>query len=351
MAMSKGKIAACAAGGIFVIAAGVLGYLLFDAYSTRSDTEVELEDGIAAYRKINAAAVFPSKKSIDAVATNRAVCTAWLESATVFAARGDKVVPQDETPASFKQRLADEVRRLVSLPGGLEGRLSAPNFFFGFEKYLGESAVLPESADVPRLSVQLSAISRFAEIFSKAGVTEVKSVRRIDPSSDGGDGNEDAASTRREKQKRGQGDGAKKTETTSLGYMVSVLVRPSAFVGMLNALTADTRFTVVKTFAFRATGDMIVDRINAAEALLAKKNEPEGSGRRRRRRGSFAEEAAAEQAPKGDDRLVVDPELDSPLQVDMTLVVYDFGRAVPAAAEAAAEEGGAVKPAVKKEDR
>ena len=345
--MANGKVVAGIAGGVFVVAAGVLGYLFYDAYSSRTETEQELEDGIDSYRRMNAAAVFPSRKSIDAVVTNQAVCAAWRERAENFASRGDRVVPQDETPASFKQRLANEVRRLVALPGGVEGHLAAPNFYFGFEKYLGESAVLPEAAAVPRLSEQLAAISRFAEIFAESGVVEVKSVRREEAVAKKDD--DEDPKPRKSAKGRKTADEADGAKMTSLEYAVSILVRPSAFVETLNALTADQRFTVVKGFAFHSTGDMIVDRLNAAEALLAKKDEPQNARRRRRRGSSFAEESAAEQAPKGDDRLVVDPELDAPVQVDMKLVVYDFGRAAVAAAEAPAADAAAAKPADKKE--
>lgn len=358
MAMSKGKIIAFAAGGTFVLAIAAIGCFLFYTYTTCSEKESELESEVSRYRNLvgdeiscrkKIEPVFPSQKSVNSVNSNIVDCTKWLEDATAFAAQGDRQKPQEETPVSFKQRLADEVRRLVSLPGGVEGRLAAQNFYFGFEKYLGESAVLPEPADVPRLSVQLAAISRFADIFAKAGVTEVKAIRRAEKTAD--KDQEDAGKPSKAKGKaRKNVSDEKKPEVSSMDYNVSILVHPSAFVETLNALTADTRFTVVKNFAFRSTGDMIVDRINAAEALLAKKNEPESTGRRRRRRGFAAEEPAAEQAPKGDDRLVVDPELDMPVQVDMTLSVYDFGRAVAPAAEAATDEGGA-KPVAKKEEK
>ncbi len=343
MAVSKGKIVVGAAGGVAMVVACTLGYLLFSAYSMRQEAEMELSDGIDSFRRVNAAAVFPSRASIAAVATNKAICAGWLAKATEVAARGDRPVAQDESPASFKQRLTDEVRRLGSLPGGAAGRLAAPNFYFGFDRYLGESAVLPEAAMVPRLSVQLAAISRFAEIFAESGVLEVKSVRRLEPAVQENEPKERRASARRNKKE--QAADAEVPKTTSLEYAVSILARPPALVEVLNALTADTRFTVVKNFAFHSTGDMIVERLNAAEALLAKKNEPQNNRRRRRR--AFAEEANETAAPKGDDRLVVDPELDAPLQVDMTLVVYDFGRA--AVAEAPAGEGAAVNQSAKGE--
>ena len=100
-------------------------------------------------------------------------------------------------------------------------------------------------------------------------------------------------------------------------------------------MTSDIRFTVVSKFAFRQAADMIVDKLNAAEAALAKKDAPV-AGRRRRRR-SAADEPPPEETVKKDDRLVVDPELDAPVLVDMTVTVYDFGKAEVSAAGKAAE--------------
>ena len=61
----------------------------------------------------------------------------------------------------------------------------------------------------------------------------------------------------------------------------------------------------------------------ATEAALTKKNAP-ASGRRRRRVVQ-EEQPAEDDAEKKDDRLIVDPELDAPVQMDMVLSVYDFG--------------------------
>ena len=330
MAMSKGKMLACGAGGVFVVAAGVLGWLLFDAYSTRVEAEEELELEVEQFRKYNSAAVFPSLKAIAAVNTNKASFAAWRTAAETFAARGDKTFPMDEAPSAFKQRLTSEVRRIGNLPGGAEGKLAAAGFFFGFEKYLGESAVLPETKDLPKLTVQLDAITHFAEIFAEAGVLEVKSVKRLEPAAPAEDEDSSRKNGKKKAKKGKTTEDDESPKVTSLDYAITILARPSAFVEALNALVQDKRFTVVKKFAFRSSADTVVDKLNAVEAALAKKDEPQG-GRRRRRR--FQEEPPPEStAPKGDGRLVVDPELDAPVQVDLTVCVYDFGRAAASAA-------------------
>ena len=46
------------------------------------------------------------------------------------------------------------------------------------------------------------------------------------------------------------------------------------------------------------------------------------------------EEPADEDSEKKDDRLIVDPELDAPVQMDMLISVYDFGGIAQKAADA-----------------
>jgi hypothetical protein len=97
---------------------------------------------------------------------------------------------------------------------------------------------------------------------------------------------------------------------------------------------------VVKAFSFKESSDIIVEKINAVKAAHAKKDAPSGGRRRRGRRSAEDETAEGENVPKSGDRLVVDPELDAPLLVDMTISVYDFGRAGNAVADAAVPAEG-----------
>ena len=101
MAASKGKIMCGVGAGLFVAAAGVLGYLLFDAYSTRTEMEEDLENQMGTFQRYDQASVFPSKKSIDGVVSNTADFASWRETVSMFVARGDKSFPKDETPAEI----------------------------------------------------------------------------------------------------------------------------------------------------------------------------------------------------------------------------------------------------------
>ena len=320
-AVSRGKAAAVVSIVGFVVAAGVLGFFLYSAYSERVEAEESLEEEKANFQRFNSAKTFPSKKSIADVKTNTAAYAQWHDTARVLAARGDKSFP-DETETVFKQRLQSEVRRMHDLPGGAEGgKIALPTFFFGFDKYLGDGGVLPARADIPRLASQLDTITHVVDLCAKAGVLEIKSVSRVEPAAV--DEDEDSR-PRSRKKKRKSAKSEEVPEFTSLDYSFEIAARPAAIVKVLNALTSDERFMVVSNFSLRESADMIVDKLNAVAAEETKKAAP----RRRGRRGRGADSDFNPEEAKTDskaDRLVVDPEMDAPILVAFKLTTYDFG--------------------------
>lgn len=50
--------------GVWVLLAGGLGYLAYDAVSSRIEAEETLEEENAAFRRFNEAPVFPDRKSV-----------------------------------------------------------------------------------------------------------------------------------------------------------------------------------------------------------------------------------------------------------------------------------------------
>lgn len=288
----KVKVVGFAALGVWVLLAGGLGYFAYDAVSTRVEAEETLEDENSAYRRFNDAPVFPSAASIDSVKSNELAWGAWYEAAFALAGRGDKDLPT-ETPPVFKQRLQSTVRRLQSLPGETDGKLSGHTFFFGFEKYLGETDALPQSDEIPTLAAQLDFIENFAEIMSEAGVREVKSLVRVEQKPD-----EECA--------------------RHLDYTVTFSTRPAGLVRVMNALAVSSRFVSVTGFSFKETGDTITPRLSAESS----KENARGRGGRRGRRGAAAEETVDDS--KKENRLVTEPAVNAVFDVTMTLKVYDF---------------------------
>ena len=288
----KVKVFGFVALGVWVLLAGVLGYLAYDAVSTRVEAEETLEEENSAYRRFNDAPVFPSIASIDSVKSNELAWGAWYEAAFALAGRGDKDLPT-ETPPVFKQRLQSTVRRLQALPGEADGKLSANTFFFGFEKYLGETDALPQAEEIPTLAAQLDFIENFAEALSEAGIREVKSLVRVDRKPD-----EECA--------------------RHLDYTITFSTRPAGLVRTMNALALSSRFVAVTGFSFRETGDTITARLSAETT----KDAARGRGGRRGRRGAVVEEKVDDS--KKENRLVTEPAANAVFDVTMTVKVYDF---------------------------
>jgi len=283
--------------GVWVVLAGGLGYFAYDAASGRSEAEETLEEENSAFRRFNDAPVFPSAASIESVKSNELAWGSWYDAAFALAGRGGRDLPP-ETPPVFKQRLQSTVRRLQSLPGDVEGKLSLPTFFFGFDKYLGETAALPQVDDIPVLAAQLDFIENFAEMLAESGVREVKSLVRVERKPD-----EECA--------------------RHLDYSVSLSTRPAGLIRMLNALAASSRFIVVTGFSFRETADSITPRL-ASEGGAKKDAAARGRGRGRGRGRAAAEEEQQVDESRKENRLVTDPSANAVFDVAFTLKVYDF---------------------------
>ena len=332
MSLSKQQIVGIGSGCAFLLVAGLLGYMLYDAVSERAKVETGdaetsepgLDSAKDTFMAYNRAPVFPSQGSIDAVKSNAAQYASWYAGTRELAARGDYAEPAEpEDNSAFKDRLKVEVDRMGKLPGGVDGHIANAECRFGFEKYLGENGELPKQEDVPLLARQLASISRAVDIFAEAGVFEVQSIQRPDVKPVADDSEE------RKPNHKAQGS---KNETapseTCLEYKFAVRARPASLVKMLNSLSSDERFMVVKDFSFRKSeaSDMILSNISAKESAETKSAAPT-SGRRGRRGRGLAQQPApdAEESEKKQSRLVVDPELDEPFEVAFTLAVYDFG--------------------------
>ena len=281
--------------GLWVVLAGGLGYLAYDASSSRTEAEATLEEENSAFNRFNNAPVFPSATSIASVKSNEMAWSIWYDTAFSLAHRGDKDIPL-ETPPVFKQRLQSTVRRLQALNGEVSGKLSQPTFYFGFDKFLGETDALPQSAEIPVLAAQLDFIESFAEMLAEAGVMEVKSLVCVPQNP------EDTECARH------------------LDYKVTFASRPAGIVRAINALATSTRFVSIDGFSFKETGDSITPRLSSD----GKKDEASGGRRGRRgRRGAAVEEEKVDDSRK-ENRVVTDPSANAVFDVSMTVKVYDF---------------------------
>ena len=279
--------------GVWVLLAGGLGYMAYEASGARAEAEATLDSENSAFNRFNNAPVFPSKVSIESVKSNELAWSIWYDTAFALAGRGDRDIPT-ETPPVFKQRLQSTVRRLQSLKGEVAGKLSQSTFYFGFEKFLGETDALPQALEVPVLASQLDFIEHFAEMMSESGVMEVKSLQCLPQNPEDGEC------------------------ARHLDYKVTFSSRPSGIVKAVNALAMSSRFISVTGFSFKETGDAIAPRL----ASDGKENEKKSGGIRRRGVQVVKEEKIDDS--RKENRVITNPSVNAVFEVSMTVKVYDF---------------------------
>ena len=351
MSLNRNQMTLCAIGGVFAVGAGVLGWFLWSAIDESSEALEERDNSMSAIDSYYSAKVFPSAESLEAVKANTGEIAAWRETSKLVAARGDKSFAET-TPPSFKQFLQSEQVRLSALPGKADGKICAPGFAFGFDKYLGQSPTMPERADLPKLQRQLDFIAEAVELFADAGVDELKAVKR-DETGAAAEGEQPPEPRPAKKGKKGKGAAADEAPlATSLEYSFQILASPKALVSVMNRLNSEFRFTVVTALNFSESRDLISESFAARDKAENDAKNSQGS-RRSRRRGKSAEQLEELEAiaKPSDGGIVIDPEIDAPLVVDLVVRVFDFGEGIavaepaPAAADAPADAPASDKPA------
>ena len=335
MSLNRNQTMLCAIGGVFAVGAATLGWFLWSAISESGEALEERDNSMSAIDSFYSAKVFPSAESLEAVNANTSEISQWRESAKIVASRGDKSFVET-TPPSFKQFLQSEQVRLSSLPGSVDGKICAPGFAFGFDKYLGQNPTMPDRVDLPKLQRQLDFIAEAVELFADAQVGEVKAVKRDDSPVTAVE--EEPEPRPAKKGKKGRSEAADEGPlATSLEYTFQLLASPRALVGVMNKLNSEFRFTVVTELNFTSSRDIISESFAARDKAESEAKSGVGGRRSGRRRPRLDAEPAEEDAAKpSDGGLVIDPEIDAPLAVDLTVRVYDFGQGVPVAEAAPA---------------
>ena len=333
MSLNRNQATLSAIGGVFAVGAAVLGWLLWSAVGESNEALADRDSSMSAIDSFYSAKVFPSAESLEAVKANTDEIAGWRENAKIVASRGDKKFAET-TPPSFKQFLQSEQVRLSSLPGKAAGRICQAGFAFGFDKYLGQNPTMPEKADLPKLQRQLDFIAEAIELFAESGVAEVKSVKRDETPAAAVVEEVPQARPAKKGKKGGRADLADEGPVaTSLVYSFQFLASPDAFVRTLNRLSADFRFIVVESLDFTESRDVISENFAAREKaeMDAKSAKSSRRTRQHRRKGDEDPELADESAKPADSGLVIDPEIDAPLLVDISVRVFDFGQGIEVA--------------------
>lgn len=177
MNISRNQAVLSGIGGVTLVVGAVLGYLVFDAYSSRAESAETLEGAESSVRRLLRAEISPDGASVVALKKNRDAVAGWTEAALSTASAGDQVVRADVNEAAFKQKLVDEARELAQLPGGVEGKLVKADFAFGFPDFVTGDK-LPEKERLPQLQRQWGDIRFIVEQLAGCGVVEVV---RVEP--------------------------------------------------------------------------------------------------------------------------------------------------------------------------
>ena len=233
MNISKNQIVMLSIGGVSLVVSAVLGYLAFDAYSTKSEAAESSESNAAAVRSLLGAAISPDPASVAAVNKNRDALAGWTEAAVSTVAAGDRVIDADVNEAAFKQKLVDEARALSELPGGVGGKIVKPDFSFGFPDFVTGDK-LPEKEKLPQLQRQWADIRTLVETLQACGIVELV---RIEP----GIAKQPQAAAepkdaKKPKKRKKKGAEEEKPAYTEEKYVVEFRTRPAALVKAVNAL-------------------------------------------------------------------------------------------------------------------
>jgi hypothetical protein len=322
--MNKSKTILASVGGVALVASLALAYLIWSAFSDKSEREGDLDGAIATADRLSRLPVYPGEEGIKAYKENADTYAAWREEAVKTAAAGDMTF-EATTPPAFKSFLVDDARRLSALPGAVDGRIVKEEFPFGFKDYI-TGGVLPVQADLARLQREWHDVSTVVEALAKCGVAEVVDVALVAPAPV----KEEPVKKGKKHKKQAKSDEASGPAVTK--FTVEFRTRPAGLVNAVNEFITSPRFIVVDDFSF------VREKDDIAEALSGEgKQQQEASGRGRRgRRGRQAEEEPQPEAAKAPG-VVTDPASASLLKVTMSFSVYDF-RSLEGADGTAAEK-------------
>ncbi len=322
--MKRQQIVLIVCGALMAIFCLGAGWFLFSAMMERSAAADQRNEAYQQVQKIYGSKVFPSEENIARVNDDRKALEAWLTTASALVHKGDLLIDTN-SPAVFKQSLQRTVRELSAQPGAIKGKVVDSGFSFGFDKYLGDSASLPEKENVWRLTQQLTIIEKICKELYAANILSLEKVQRetfddvsLDQPKEESGGRRRSRKDRQPERKAaapaGMVSGASEYYSKQRFSFV-FQARPAALVEALNRLTAMDLFVVVSDTEFRKTDDPLLKRDT-------RKREKEAQG------GVAAEGlggAAVDLATVPHEaRIVSDPELEPPVSVKLDIDVYSF---------------------------
>lgn len=321
--MKKYAIAPMAVCGAALVATAVVAVLASGKFSAATATDEEAGRKFSELQRIYKADVFPSednvkklKAVIEELEGDRAAITDALAKMNVKT--------RELSPSQFKGVMSKLFTALVDKAPIVEGKKCVkPEFAFGFERYMGDNAVMPEKNDVERLLEQLCVVDEVVGALYAAQVISIDGITR--------EAFETAAAANAEQARRPQGQGGQPLYT-SQKFAVKFTARQQSIVDFLNSMATLKYFAVVTDVSVVKTASDIHMPALRGAAEEAESSSPRRS--RRRRAAQVDEEAAEPSATMGtvqqnstlppSQRLMTGPGLDSPMSVTVEFNVYRF---------------------------
>lgn len=314
--MNKNKMIMAAIGGVALAAVLVFVFLAMNARSAAAETRKDIRDELRDEQEMLEAATAPTQESVDRLKANAREIRAWRAKTFELLSAGDVEIDKGASATAFKAIMIDDARALSKLPGGVEGKIVAENFDFGFKSFINEPNI-PTDAELPTLKRQWAEVKSMVEMLASCGIVGIREIAVAAPPK------APEAATDAKRSGRGGRKAAEpaKPPYEELGYTVRFSARPAAVAKALNAFTASRHLMFVQQMALEREQDML------REMLGGGKKEEAGTGRRRRRQRPQAEEKSAEGEGEEVVRkgLVTDPQIESPILVTLKIKTVDFG--------------------------
>jgi len=305
--------------------------LFFKALSTSREAAQQRDSAYEQLKSLYQAKVFPKDENIKRIKDDKNDLEEWESSVSNVLAKVS-IKADDLTPVRFKQALQKTVQTLASKKSPLLLKsYVVEGFKFGFDRYLGDSDSLPQTADVRKLAQQLQLIQAVVTELYEANITKLTSVEREVFEADAtektartgpGRPTRPSAAASRPGQRNTVTPGPVASDGLS-PVLSSLLTRqrltfgfqakPSALMNALNRLAAMDAFAVISSVEFTKAGDSI----GAAEE---RKKAAGKSSDEAKKSGSVATAVAEIMR----DRLVTDPEREPPLDVIVSVDIYLF---------------------------
>lgn len=306
-----------------------IGVLFFMALSTSQEAAEQRDLAYEQLKSLYQSKIFPKPENIKRMKDDQVALEAWATEVSNLLAKASVKV-DDLTPVRFKQELQKTVRELAGAKSAAGKPYVAPDFKFGFDRYLGDSDSLPQTADVAQLAQQLNLIQALVRELYAANIAKLTSVEREVFEADAAEKTGVRPRPTRptsafKKPGQNPASGATPTVSDTMNPVLSAMLarqkltfgfqaKPSALMGALNRLAAiENTFAVVSGVEFTKTEDSV---------MLAEERKKAAAKAAEDARASSAAAAAVSDATR--DRVVTDPEREPPMNVTLSVDVYLF---------------------------